>query len=482
MAKQLIGALVVVVALLLAYIFLTEGEPAKRPGFTWNLPEITNFDRIEIVRGEETLVVDRGSGGWRIQQPLAFAADEDQMEQVAGLFADQETRLVVDGEEPADSTNLSRFGLDTEPLIQVRLFDSGQPVVRFGLGSTEQTQSGASRTWIRPEGADRIYRVNRNLPTVLDKNLSEWRNTDILVLTQEQQDALTAVNIQYGTGRIRLEKQGQQWQMVEPVDAQTDANLISRYINQVDTLRATDFADEVDAAQAGLDPPMYVLTLELGEQERFELRFGGEFTRSPSQEEGGESVPVTPEQRRYVQLNDGPIYQVTERTVDQFLWTTGDFRPRDVISLERDQVVRIVTVDRDGTRMELVRNDPPEEGGESSWRMVEPEAIDPVDAAEMRRLLTNVADVDATRFAEGVTVEQAGLHSPRRQITMTLADGAEHVIAIGSPTQPTTESGSARNMDHYVQVDGGEIFELRAYKVNNLVKSPEEFRPDQATE
>lgn len=480
MSKQIIATVLVVAGLLAAYVWFTEPPPEKEPGASWGVPSIEQFDRLELTRGSETLLLEQDSNGrWHIREPLEFGVNERQMESVVELFTGEDRVLLVDNEKDATPANLLRYGFDEgaeeEDLpMRVTVFDAGTAATTFAVGSTDDAQSGARRTWVLPEGSETIYRLNRDLRRVLDKDLAEWRNRDVLVLDDDQQEALNAIDISYSEQNLRLERQpgeegeDDEWTLVEPADTPFDTRLLASFVRQVDTVNADDFADELSPSDAGLDEPSHSITLHLGDSEQYSLRFGHSLTTEPEDED------AIGEERRYVQVDNGPIFQVRARTAANLTKRLGDFLPRDLLELERDDIASITINDAEAGLIELYRNavDEEDEDAEITWRMREPERVNPVEQNPMRRMLSNVADVQARRFAdEHVTPELAGLDAPVRVITYTMDDDTQHVLELGGPVEPLGEDDEPDNVDRFARLDAGAIIELRNHKVRPLMTS-----------
>ena len=477
MTKQLIIALVVACLLIGVFLLFTDAPPEGTHGTTWQAPAIENLDRVDYQKGDLELVVELTTNGWRIQEPVSAVASSDLMEDIVELFS-AEDPLHIGSEREATAGNLTGHGFDNdETVLSVTLYDEGREVASFLIGDTEETHSGATGTWVLPGGSDQMYRVNRNLRRVMDKELVDWRDQDVLVLTQEQQAALTAIDVVYEDTTLRFEKGEEEddWQMVSPTDFEADPNLIRRFVRAVDSLRAREFADDVTAEDAGIASPQSTITLHLGDDERYTIRVGHRFSGEPSSEEA--------EELQYMQVDDGPVFAVRPRTADDYLKRLGDFRPRDLLDLDQDALRTFVITDREGPNIRLERNAPDDDEEEATWRMRRPERIAEVNETEMRRLLSNVSDIEAHRFADdGVTAEEAGLTSPRRVFTLTLDDDTEHVIEIGAPVEELEEGEEETDADHFARIDGGLIFELRDYKVRNLLTTVDDLRPGEAEE
>ena len=479
MTKQLIVALVVACVLIGVFVFMTEAPPEKTPGSSWQAPALENLDRIDFKKGELELVVELTANGWRIREPLPAVASADLMEDIKELFSVEEP-LYIGSERDATASNVEGHGFDNnDTVLSVTLYDDGREAASFLIGDTEVTPSGATGTWVMPDGADKIYRVNRNMRTVLDKELADWRDQDVLVLSQDQQDTLTAIEVAYAQTTLRFEKgEGEdEWLMTLPSDVDVDSNLIRRFVRSADTLRAREFADDVTPEEAGTANPDSVVTLYLGDDEQHQVRVGRLFFAEPA-EDGEEG-----EELRYMQVDDGPVFAVRPRAASDFSKRLGDFRPREVLDVDQDAIATIVITDREGSTARLERNARGEDDDEATWRMRRPQRIPELNETEMRRLLTNLADVEAHRFADDeVTAVSAGFDAPRRVITLTLDDDTEHVVEIGNPVETLGDGDEEGDADHFARVDGGLVFELRDHKVRNLLLTVDDLGPEQTEE
>lgn len=493
MSKQLLVTVLAVLALLLAYVFLTDEPPQRAPAASWEFPEIEAFDRLELERGELRLVVEKRNGEWLILEPVNYLADESVLRRIEQAIADPDSRIRIDDETEVSPSQLTRHGFD-EDTLHVTLFDEGVAVAAFTIGAIQEARSGAPRTWIRPDDSDQLFRLTADLRLPLDNNLNDWRNEDLLVLTREQQDAMTAVEFVIGDNLTRLERAAaedeeneQPWLLVEPADFEADSELIERAINYVDTLRTAAFADDISAADAGLDSPQATATIHLGEEETITLLLGNPV-------EPDDESYNTNEDRQYAQLVGGPIVVIRARHAENYTMYPWDFRPPEVLEVERELVERVVITDAPAPVVEgeepdaavvmtLRRNrldDDADEDAEHLWRMTEPEAINPVNMDVMRNLLTHVSHIEADRYVDHLTEAETGLDAPSRTLSFQLDDDVEteHFIEIGGPA----EDGDGDTVAHYCRVDSGFSFVLETNDVSHLLLNAEAFLPPEEEE
>ena len=85
MAKQLIITAVLVGGLLATYVFLTEEVPSFDVAEQWTLPRLEHLTKIEIIRGDTTIALAVTEDGWRVTQPIDYAADPEIFSSIATL-------------------------------------------------------------------------------------------------------------------------------------------------------------------------------------------------------------------------------------------------------------------------------------------------------------------------------------------------------------------------------------------------------------
>ncbi len=83
------------------------------------------------------------------------------------------------------------------------------------------------------------------------------------VLQGFDQDAVTSVVVDSATGRVRLEKVGEEWRLREPLDFPADSATVDSTLSSLAGLEADRRlpAEDADLSEYGLDAPVVTLTL-----------------------------------------------------------------------------------------------------------------------------------------------------------------------------------------------------------------------------
>jgi hypothetical protein len=168
--------LALIIFALILYLVLREQD---RVHYTLpDIPEISQdeISRVEISKLEEGFVIEKRNNNWIIS-PQGYPADsflvESMLESVKKPFI---TAMV------SDSKNYTRYGLDEDKRITVRLFSEDVLKREIQLGAT--TDSGRY-TFIKLPGDHRVYHARDNLRNEFKKDIDELRDKTVLSFTKQ---------------------------------------------------------------------------------------------------------------------------------------------------------------------------------------------------------------------------------------------------------------------------------------------------------
>jgi hypothetical protein len=157
-----------------------------------NAGEIT---RIEIVRSDGALNLDRKDGAWTIGQQ-GWQADP---EKVKGMLSALEGFKVTD--LVSESGSYDRYELDNAKKVQVRAFAGSRPELDLSVGKAAST---GRHTYVMVPGDRKVYLAEGDLKSTFGVPASEIRNT--LVLSFEPSE-ITAIRIEHEGAVISLTRQ-----------------------------------------------------------------------------------------------------------------------------------------------------------------------------------------------------------------------------------------------------------------------------------
>ena len=77
----------------------------------------TEVQRIELVRGDTTVVLDKGTDGWRLSAPVSDGASQDAVERYLRNLGESEREKTVVDSASATASQAAKYGLDITMLF-----------------------------------------------------------------------------------------------------------------------------------------------------------------------------------------------------------------------------------------------------------------------------------------------------------------------------------------------------------------------------
>lgn len=262
---------------------------------------------------------------------------------------------------------------------------------------------------------------------------------------------IVALDVQSSTGqRTRLEKRGEQWHVVDPVDTaadEADVSAITSNLATVDVVREVEAAP-ADLAPFGLAEPRVVVAFRVEGSEAVERLEIGEKTAT-----GGDF---------YAKTGGSPrVFLISGMLDTTFDRETFDLRDKSILVFDRSTVNAMEIVTPEHTTTFAKSGD--------AWRLSRPfdaradyttveGLIGRLHSGQMRAIVDE-APSDLAKY---------GLTRPSSGVTLT-AGSARVGIAFGdrTPDGAVYARDGSRNL----------IFTVDAFVVEDLTKAPNEFRP-----
>jgi hypothetical protein len=255
--------LLVVAVGLGGYLYFVESkrpvadESAKKKIFTYDSSKI-NQVQVTSSSGDVTALRKGSDSTWTIVQPVEARADRNVISDVVTNLANLEEQRVVD-ENAAD---LKAYGL-AEPRVDITFNVEGEKdPKRILLG--EKTPSSTGVYAKLPTG-NRVLVVDTSLETAADKSTFDFRDKAAVVFDQTK---VTSLELASPSETIRLEKTGEEWKLVKPIQAPADFVSVNGVIGQLQSAQMTALKDRPedlkDLKQYGLDKPAVVATIGTG--------------------------------------------------------------------------------------------------------------------------------------------------------------------------------------------------------------------------
>jgi len=340
--------------------------------------------RLELLRGDDALVLDKGTGGWNLSAPMTDGADQEAVERYLRNLRECEREKVVVDSAAASAEEAAQYGLDA-PRLKVRLQteDGAEQVVAFGSDSPTDRFTYAQLQGDNPE----IFVVRAWRFDNLDKRAFDLRDRRVLAFAKDE-----VMQVQrWGTGgETVLARAEPDWQMREPVAARAAAAAVDGLLDKIDQAEIEAFvAEDPDTAALatyglGKRASQVEIALLVGENRAEKrLAIGG------ADEQG----------RWYARDASRPqVFLVDSTLVQELTKSISDLRDKKPLRFEREQVQRIVLTRGTATAFAADKDT------SGVWHLSEPMGRD-AKSWKLNSLLSDLEQLEVEDFAKELPAE-----------------------------------------------------------------------------
>jgi hypothetical protein len=244
---------------------------------------------------------------------------------------------------------------------------------------------------------------------------------------------------------VRVEKQGEKWQLTAPKAAPADGDEVKIVLDQIRDLRVDKFeAQNADLARYGLAKPRLTVTVAAPTGEKT-LLLG-----KPTAD--GKNVFA-------VRQGEKEVFQLPKNTFDDLSKKPGDLRDKTLLSFKRDDATS-VTVTTPQHTMELTRSG-------KEWNITKPTAGKPKED-RLSTLLFTLEVVKGGRVVDEKPADLAkyGLDKPEIRVQVNLPKGNQELL-IGK---------KASDNEHYARSNQQEaVFTVPDFTATDLKVKPEDL-------
>ena len=359
--------------------------------------------RVELVRSNQTILVEKTGDRWEIRQPIAVAADASAVGSLVDQFEFAERDRVFAAKEVTPAM-LDDFGLAAgKARLRLTLRDKkGDRAILFG--SETPTKEAV---YAQVQGQNTVFVVGKNLFDTGNASLDSIRSRTVLDFVPS---AATRLELKQADKLLELDRTvaktnaEPRWVVAKPFPCRADQQKVADLLNELSALRVQDFTSEdpkeLHACQ--LDEPLRELTVWLGDKTQTLL-----LGRSPT----NDATKI------YVKRKDAnSIFTLTADSVKKFAPQVNDIRDAHLLVF-REPDVRGIDIVRGAETISLTRTG-------TAWKANAPNAV-PFDAEDSlaTELLTKLAQLSAKQFVTDVTADLApyGLDKPAATVTLRAA-------------------------------------------------------------
>ena len=339
---------------------------------------------------------------WQLTQPITATAAAPAIEQLLQTL----TKLTW-------RTRLTAEDLKTRPNAALEFgFAPPQSALTIRQGDRKFQLALGNRTALGDEifvqtGSGEIYVVAADLLKLFPRTVSEWRDPALLNLKHLAFDRIIVTN---GAKVFELQRDrtNQLWRLTRPLEARADNPKIASLLQQLETLRASQFVTDdpkADLEPYGLQPAALTITLAQADAPVLVLQFG----KSPTNHPG---------QIFFHRADQTGVSLVAGELLAPWRGAHEDFRDRHLALLPAEIVDAIELRGPAGFTLQRTSND--------VWRVTAPENL-PADTALVREFLGGISSLQVTQFVKAVVTEpdlpNYGLAPAARSLLLKSAGG-----------------------------------------------------------
>ena len=342
--------------------------------------------QLELLRGNDALVLAKGTGGWSLSAPMTDGADQEAVERYLRNLRECEREKVVVDSAAASAEEAAQYGLDA-PRLKVRLQteDGAEQVVAFGADSPTDRFTYAQLQGDNPE----IFVVRAWRFDNLDKRAFDLRDRRVLAFAKDEVMQVQRTGL---GGAVMVDRVDADWQMREPVTARADVDAVDGLLDKIDQAEIEAFvAEEPDTtalAAYGLGertPHVEIALLVGADRAEKRLAIGG------ADEQG----------RWYARDASRPqVFLVDSTLVQELTKGIADLRDKEPLRFDREQVERIVLTRGAATAFAADKDT------SGVWHLSEPVGRD-AKSWKLNSLLSDLEQLEVEGFADELPAEAA---------------------------------------------------------------------------
>lgn len=459
--------ILIVVALVvggLVYLDYRKGTPTNEAASQRNrLLKLKAADvtRLEIVRTNQTIVLERTGTQWNMKKPLAVRADDSAVNSILDEVEFAERTRTLTGTAPAE------FGVDA-PRIRLSIQDK-DGITSLRVGSETPTKDAV---YVKVGDEKDIVVVRKSMYERLDRSVDDLRDRTVIGYVA---DSATRLEIKNAERVMELAKTASatnaepRWAFVRPLTVRADQQKTRQLLSDLGNLRVLDFVSEdpKDLHTFRLDEPTAEVTVWTGAADTGKTLLIG--------------VATTNDATKVIAKRKGAdsIFTISADEAKKFVLQINDLRARQVLTFD-EPAVRTVELVRGSDKLAVTRDTGPEGG----WRVTAPVAM-AADATHVQDLLTKLSDLQVLEFVADVAtdVEKYGLVTPAAAVTLQ-GEGTNVVaqLLVGSVNPSNTWRYVKRADEPSVYgVDTNMVAWLPANALAVRTRKLADLKPDQIT-
>jgi hypothetical protein len=398
--------LVLVLGGLFAYIyFVTWKQPAEDTSSKLEKVfaglQSDKIDEIHVhAESGDSTVLKKDKDGWKITEPLQAAAQDAEASGIASALSQLEVARVVD-ENPA---SLVDYGLGA-PRIEIQFKAAGDKDFKT-LQIGQKTPAGGNL--FAKRGSDKkVFTIPSFQEQTFNRSTLDLRDKTAMKFDRDKVDH---VEVTADNKTLEMEKSGNDWKIVKPLQAMSDSTATEGLIGKVQSAQMKSIVSEnasaADLKKYGLDKPAATATFSLGSA-KASLLVGSK----------------SPDGSLYAKDASKPLVMTLDATLlDDFKKGAEEYRKKDLFAF-RAYDANHLEITRGGQTVafDKVKGAKPED--EDKWQRAGTGGAKSADAdkEKMSVLLAKLESLRAASFVDSTA--KTGLDSPAMTVYAKFDDG-----------------------------------------------------------
>ena len=431
-----------------AFVYFYEIEGGKkREEAAEEAKKLFRFDKeevsaISLVRGDGSIVLKKENGGWKLVAPIEARADEAAVE---GLASELSSTQVERSLEP-DSADWKDYGLEN-PNLKIALGLTDGRSLDLELGDKDFNQASV---FGRIPNQEKVLVLPTLLHTSADKELFDFRDKSVLDFDREQ---VREVRIRARRKTWRLQKEGEDWSIREPVQARADRSEIRSLLSDLEFARVEEFLERGAGRPGtyGLNAPSTRVDLYLGDNRAQKTLLVGKQVGAQfyAKDDSGEDV-----------------FKIKEDLVEKLKLDLSKLRDRKMARFERDEVKR-VEVKLPDREFEFARD------SQDQWRLRSPAGHEEKSVLEYK-LFWPLEDLEGKEIVDRADLDDPkyGFSEPSAEVKVVRKDDRVIEVVLGK-TQDEVVFGKATADPTLYKVDK-KVLEDLDFKVEDLLEQSDQ--------
>ena len=439
-----LGVVAVLFVGLGAFVYFYEIEGGKkREEAAEEAKKLFQFEKeevnsISLVRGDGPIILKKENGGWKLVAPIEAKVDEAAVE---GLVSELSSTQVERSLEP-DLVDWEDYGLE-DPNLKIAMGLKDGRSLDLELGDKDFNQSSV---FGRIPHLAKVLVLPTLLHTTVDKELFDFRDKSVLDFDREQ---VREVRVRSRRKTYRLQKEGEDWSVREPIQARADRSEIRSFLSDLEFARVEEFLERGAGGLKtyGLNAPSSRVDLYLGENRARKTLLVGKQVGA----------------QFYAKDDSGAdVFKIKEDLVAKLNLDLSKLRDRKMARFERDEVRR-VEVRLPDREFQFARD------SEDQWRLRSPSGHEEKSVLEYK-LFWPLEDLEGKEIVDRANLDDPryGFSEPSAQVKVVRKDDRVIEVVLGK-AEDEVVFGKANADPTLYKVDK-KVLEDLDFKVEDLLE------------